>query len=235
MSKVESDAVQIYIKTGTNFVPVVQLQMVDVLNQATPEFNLKGIPTRTLPQVFGEDFVPTVGLMRRIYVPFYTAAEYDTLMWSFNWVSKNRKNFDKTVLKGVGFENIPVQVLLFWHTLSLLTLFEDGVGMKDEREYRIPVAFSPDNFDFGRDIRSLTLPYYDNLRGQGLAMGKPANYKDINSTSRFAYLMTRFFWSGGDENDEYAIEAADIVTRNIFVGYFLALKSRIRTTHPFFS
>ncbi len=234
MSKAESDAVRIYIQTGTNFVPVVQLQMADVLKQATPEFKLEGKPTRTLPQVFGEDFVPTVSLMRKIYVPFYTAAEYDTLMWSFNWVNKNKKDFDKTVLKGVGFENIPIQVLLFWHTLSLLTLFEDGVGMKDEREYRVPVAFSPDNSDFGRDIRSLTLPYYDNLRGQRLAMGKPANYIDINSTSRFAYLMTRFFWSGGDEYDEYAIESADIVTRNIFTGYFLALKSRIRAGISFF-
>ncbi len=233
MSGLERDGIKKYFDANLAFTPVEQLPLGTITKQATPDFGLTGVPTKSLLDVFGEDFVPAVGLMRKIYVPFYSPAEYDILMWSSNWLNQNRDNFDKTVLKGVGFENVQIQVLFFWHTLSLLTLFKDGVGRKDVREYNAPIAFSPGDSGFEKDIRKLTLPYYDYFRGQRLAMGKQANYRDINSTSRFAYLMTRFFWSGGDEYDEYAIDAADIVTRNIFIGYFLSLKLRIRVTLPF--
>lgn len=232
MTEVVGTVLDEYIRMNTDFIPVVQLLMSGVWKEAAPKFELTGMPTRTLTQVFGEDFEPTISLIRKIYIPFYNAGERDTLTWAVNWVRKNRKEFGKVGIGDVGYEKIPIQVLLFYHTLCYMTAFGDGVGVKDPGEYRVPVAFRPDDPDFEKDIRRLTLAEYDKFRLLGLAMNKKANSSEVNSTSRSMYLMTRFFWSGGE--DEYAIEAADLVTLNIFGGYFLALKSRYRAISVFF-
>lgn len=226
-----TDAIQDYIARNTNHTPVRQLFFGEILTATSPEFELTGMPTRTLSQVFGEDFVPTISVIRKIYIPFYDAEEQELLLSAVDWVRKNRNDFDKAGIGDVGYDRIPISVLLFYHTLSFMTAFGDSVGSKDVRECRVPVAFVPGHSDFKKDIRRLTLSEYDKFRLMGLAMNKAANFKKINSSSRFTYLMTRFFWSAGD--DEYAIEAADVLTRNIFIGYFLALKSRLRIIDRF--
>lgn len=232
MAEIVSGALDEYIRVNTDFIPVAQLLMASVWEKARPKFELTGMPTRTLAQVFGEDLVPAIDLIRRIHIPFYDSDQLDVLTWAVNWVRENRKEFDKVGIGGGGYEKIPVQVLLFYHTLGYMTAFGDGVGVKDAKEYRVPVAFGPDDPDFEKDIRRLTLPEYDRFRLMGLAMNKKANSSEANSTSRILYLMTRFFWSGGE--DEYALEAADLVTMNIFGSYFLSLKSRYRAISIFF-
>ena len=213
-----------YVRVNTAFIPVQQLRLPRVLEETAPKFELTGLPSRTLTQVFQEDFVPTVDLIRRIYIPFYDPGDCYVLETATGWVKNNRKEFDEEWNTKGGMSKLPLEVLFFYHTLSFMTAFGDGIGAKNAKEFRVPVAFEPKYPDFKKDVHRLTLPQYDNFQGRILAMGKAANFSEATSSSKFCYLITRLLWSGGD--DEYALEAADILTRCLFLSYFVSLKDR---------
>ena len=193
-----------------------------------PEFNIVGSPTRTILQFFDEDFVSTVRVIRKLYLPFKIQDQVgdDLLTAGYEWVQKNTKEFEEASLKSDP-SKLPIEVLIFYLTLHFPVAFMPRGVRRFDPENNVPVAFNPNEESFRPDIHRLTLPFYDKLKFMPGEHGKKLN-PETYSTSRSLRLIKQFFRSGGEGIE--SLESADVLTYGLIQNYWIKLRLRAKAT-----
>lgn len=189
-----------------------------------PEFRVTGKLTRTLNDLFGDDLVPTIETIREIYLPFFDVGEEGILRKGVSWVRSHYKEF---IDVGIGsrVSSLPVEVLLFYHTLHFLPTFSPQASRQGGAEYNVSVAFIPGSQSFKDDIHRLTLSFYDKVKyGLGYEEGSKRFNPTLYSTSLTMRRLTDLFWKDQDIADK--LESADYLTWEMLKRYYIELKRR---------
>ncbi|MCH7730141.1 hypothetical protein IID21_01265 [Patescibacteria group bacterium] len=172
----------------------------------------------------GEDFMPTVGFLREIYVPNHDISELSGVKRAAEWVLMNPVEFSKAGIAGYDFDNLPKEVYAYHNTLGFLIEFSDILSSYPKEDLDVQVAFVVGTKDWKNDIRLSTLKLYERLKYGPYEMGKRHDPKST-STSRTMSILSEFFLSGGRER---RVEASDLLVWQMMVNYWTALNRRLK-------
>ena len=195
------------------------LRQLHFLDQVSyPEAVYEGIPTRTLRQAFTEDFAATVGTIRGLYVPGYSAGDGQDLFLGSLDLLRRQPEVYKPFLQEWELERLPLGMIANSRTLFFPLVFLNGSEAVDSG---VPVAFRTEK-DLAVDIRAVTLRQFEKLKLHALEGGRKVDLGP-ESTSKTLRIITEFYWSGGEKRRE---EAVDILTWQLLKAYLLALRRR---------
>lgn len=195
-----------------------QVDFLDSLKADPEPLHLGSRPTRTLSHLFQEDFLPTVQLIRRMYIPNITLSEDANLLKSVEWAQENEEllrsdtNAKEICATGVPFLAGNLQ------TVTFREVFDDN------QEHFFRVGFKPGSRAWELDVRVNTLGVFDRMRRYALV-------PDQVSTTRHTRALTNYFASGGIY---YRQEAVDIITFHLLSAHYHQLCWREATFEKLF-
>lgn len=213
--------------------------------------SVKATPNRTFKEAVTDDILATTLMIRDIYIPRHTANEAICLeaAFAFSGLNEEREPVDQykkvkklfnSQLTGEGGEIIyPVYqgILNNRHTIDFgFTMQQETRNLSDNLAIQY-VAYRPRTIEWENDIRNNTITRFGRLRKHSYELDKEVDIQELMTrhfksmhTTDVLRVLTRFYWSGGEELRELAI---DLLTFQMLLSYYTELKKRFNKSLVF--
>jgi len=183
--------------------------------------------TRSLHDVLTHDFLATIDFIRQAHIPNYSPHELAEFPEAFLWAKENLDKFLEAGFIGkTTINTLPAPVHAHHSCLSFLLFLGEDMFEMPKKQSVLPVAYTPQTERWQQDIVTITKPWLKKLKR--CQENRTFNPGYISSTKTKAITQEAFL-SGWSQN---RAEASDLLTSQLFLSYWVTLKSRIRSA-PF--